>query len=843
MEKWTVEEVLAWISKQRDLKGSGICEVIKSNGLDGEALLTQKKYALESKFRKVKRSDREKFWKELAVLKESKSSKRVGFADGKKEDGYSKIGVSLDQNLESRISTCSMSNVLDEERAALLDSIPLLKELGTKIQIRLMNTATVKEFKNGDCLHKKNDPILHILVVKEGVLQLKDDDKLVSKLVSGDSFGEASLKRLTRSPVSVIAQGECKIWVIATKRMRDTLRKSKVISGFEDKRKAIKGDATADILKTKSLAPTNKSAKSDAEKAQIREALSHAPIFGNLQDFQLKEIAMEMWSIDVVAGRSLVVQGEPGDFFYIVADGELKVLKNGRKIDTIKSGGAFGELALLYGTKRNATVQAVTPCTCWALDRYTFRKILVSSQTMRLKTMENFLKSVPILKTLRKNELAKLAEALREETFYDKDMVMKEGDEDTQKFYLIWKGKAVVMKAGKSVGELQRGDYFGERALLKNAPRAATVIAQGDEEALVCLTLKRADFTALLGQLSELMSRSIVKQESTKTFTKYKHSVKREDPDIVNLKCEDLKPIVVMGKGAFGTVFLVKNIKNNKSYALKQVKMETKRGHSHLAQIKMERDIMLKLDNVFLIKLYVTFVSKAHLYFLLEPCMGGELFTILRDKGALPEDYARFYAACVIIAFEYMHSLDIIFRDLKPENLLIFNNGYIKVADFGFAKVIEDRTFTLCGTPDYLAPEVISGVGHGKGADWWAIGILLFEMVHAFPPFYAETPMQTYKKIMRESPKYPYTFTKKLKDLISKLLMKRVSQRLGVTKGGAAKIRAHEWFKKLDWEKHANLKTKPPMMPKIKSDTDCSNFDNYGSFKKWSRFEQSDFDL
>jgi len=833
MEKWTVKEVRRWLSEV-GLEGSGFREAVTRHNVDGHQLLTLQKKEFDPKFKNITQSNKKKFWEELEVLKQAKSSKRVGFAVAKSDK--TKISVTVER-CESQIMQ------LDEEQKALLDSIPLLKELDQKEQVRVMKTATLSKFNKGDILHKKNDPIMHILVVESGVLELRDGNKLVSKLNPRDSFGEASLKRLTHSPVSVIASDSCKVWVIGTKKVRYTLRKSKVITGFEDKRNAIRSESTVDILNRESLAPKKKYTKSSAEKAQILEALGQAPIFEHLQDFQLKHIAMEMWTIDVKAGKTLVAQGEPGDFFYIVAEGVLQVLKNDKKIDNIKKGGAFGELALLYGTKRNATVQAVTQCTCWALDRYTFRKILVASQTVRLKTMAQFLKSVPILKTLRKNELAKLSEALVEETFYAKHVVMKEGDEDTQKFYLIWKGKAVVMKSGKPVRELQRGDYFGERALLNNAPRTATVIAQASEEVLVCLTLKRADFTALLGKLSDMMSRTIVKQESTTTFAQYIEPVFRVDSDIADLDCDDLKPLVVLGKGAFGTVYLVKNVKNKKSYALKQVKLENKKGNTHLAQIKLERDIMLKLDNAFLIKLYVTFRSKVNLYFLLEPCMGGELFTILRDKGALPEDYARFYAACVILAFDYMHNLSIIFRDLKPENLLIADNGYIKVADFGFAKVIEDRTFTLCGTPDYLAPEVISGVGHGKGADWWAIGILLFEMVHAFPPFYAETPMQTYKKIMRANPKYPYMFTKKLKDLISKLLKKRVSQRLGVTKGGASKIRAHDWFKRLNWDDHAALKTKPPMLPTIEGDTDCSNFDDYGKFKRWSRFEQSDFGI
>ena len=127
---------------------------------------------------------------------------------------------------------------------------------------------------------------------------------------------------------------------------------------------------------------------------------------------------------------------------------------------------------------------------------------------------------------------------------------------------------------------------------------------------------------------------------------------------------------------------------------------------------------------------HATYKDTHRLYFLLEVSLGGELFTVLRARQAFDEPTARFYAASVVLAFEYLHSRDIIYRDLKPENLMMTEEGFLRVTDFGFAKVIPDgRTYTLCGTPDYLAPEIVSGKGHGKGVDWWTLGIFLFEML------------------------------------------------------------------------------------------------------------------
>ncbi len=179
-----------------------------------------------------------------------------------------------------------------------------------------------------------------------------------------------------------------------------------------------------------------------------------------------------------------------------------------------------------------------------------------------------------------------------------------------------------------------------------------------------------------------------------------------------------------------------------------------------------------------------------------------------------PEDTARFYAASVVLAFEFMHEKNIIYRDLKPENLLLDHLGFLKVTDFGFAKEIgkDGRTWTLCGTPDYLAPEIVSGKGHGKAVDWWTLGVLIYEMLASYPPFYDEEPMKTYQKIVSGKVTYPPHFSAEAVNLISKLLQLKAANRLGVIKGGAALIKAHPWFKGFDWNAHVAQKITPPIL-------------------------------
>lgn len=192
---------------------------------------------------------------------------------------------------------------------------------------------------------------------------------------------------------------------------------------------------------------------------------------------------------------------------------------------------------------------------------------------------------------------------------------------------------------------------------------------------------------------------------------------------------------------------------------------------------------MASLDSNFLVKLIGTCKDDTCLCFVLEACLAGELFTIMQRQVRLPELTARFYCACVVMGFEAMHQQDIIYRDLKPENLLLSDTGYVKIADFGLAKMVPDKTWTVCGTPDYLAPEVVCGQGHGKGVDWWTLGVFLFEMLTGEPPFFDEDIMQTYQKIINSTIDFPPYISDQVRDFIRGLLHPKAAKRLGCGRG------------------------------------------------------------
>jgi serine/threonine protein kinase len=235
-------------------------------------------------------------------------------------------------------------------------------------------------------------------------------------------------------------------------------------------------------------------------------------------------------------------------------------------------------------------------------------------------------------------------------------------------------------------------------------------------------------------------------------------------------------------------------------------------------------------DSPFVVKLYETYNGEQSLYFLLELALGGELYATYSKKGfhgSLP--HARFYIAGTVFAFEHLHEKKIIFRDLKPENLLLTDTGNIKLTDMGLAKVVVGKTYTTCGTPDYFAPELIASVGHTNAVDWWTLGVLTFELMSGHPPFESAAPMQIYSKVTKGINKV--SFPPKLKgaceDLVKGLCKKEPSDRLPMKKGGTENVKKHAWFTQnnaFDWTAMKGGTLDAPYKPKVKSKKDIANF-------------------
>ena len=283
-----------------------------------------------------------------------------------------------------------------------------------------------------------------------------------------------------------------------------------------------------------------------------------------------------------------------------------------------------------------------------------------------------------------------------------------------------------------------------------------------------------------------------------------------------------------LGTGSFGRVKLAKMNNTKKYYAIKILKKIDLIKLKQVDHILNEIKILTLVSHPFIVEIYGFTQDERYIYIILEFINGGELFTYLRSVIKFPIDQSVFYAGQVVLIFEYLHSKNIIYRDLKPENLLIDTHGYLKLTDFGFAKICLKRTYTLCGTPEYIAPEILLNKGHGKPVDWWTFGILLYEMLAGFPPFNDEDPMGIYQKILKCKVRFHSDFPSDAKSLIKHLLVIDLSKRYGNLKNGVNDIKNHRFFKDFDFRLLINRKLKGPFIPKVSGDGDTGNFNVYG---------------
>lgn len=296
-------------------------------------------------------------------------------------------------------------------------------------------------------------------------------------------------------------------------------------------------------------------------------------------------------------------------------------------------------------------------------------------------------------------------------------------------------------------------------------------------------------------------------------------------------KLEDFDTQKILGTGAFGVVYLTKHLSTGKFYAMKMLEKEKIVKLKQIEHSYYEKKILCGLNFPFCVYMKYFFKDNVYLYYILPYVAGGEMFTHLRKLGKFEETSSRFYGAQVILALEYLHACELVYRDLKPENILIERTGYIKLTDFGFCKLIRGRTWTLCGTPEYLAPEIILSKGYGMSVDWWSLGVLLFEMSAGHPPFYASDPMRIYEKIVAGKYRCPSHFSPELKDLVSRILQIDITRRLGNLKSGALDFKNHKWFREIEWDNLLNCRFPAPFIPKIRSPGDSSYFENYDEEK------------
>ena len=481
----------------------------------------------------------------------------------------------------------------------------------------------------------------------------------------------------------------------------------------------------------------------------------------------------------------IIREGSEGDGFYVMEKGRVDVFEKDAYKCSLQRGHGFGEIALLYSCPRTATVRAKENCELWFLDRQAFREITARHKRNRLNMKMSllakvraciilglFLLSLTILiltyglltnalfylsnqvkiddrtigQIMKRSEMHSMALASKFEDYPKGTTIVRQG-ESGDAFYMIETGEVDVYikeKGNKPLVTLKSGDFFGEKALLSSAVRTATCVAATNVK---CMLLMREDFVEMLGNMADLMSRSYKDHgidDSIRSDEGIVHSGDHPTGETFNKSDYDIKR--TLGVGAYGYVKLVKwkhaPKGNDQYYALKCISREKIEEKRQQKKIKREEDIMKALVHPFIARCYNVMDDHKGKYFLMEALCGGELCELLYFEQNFSERWSLFYAASVLAALAHMHERKIAYRDLKTENLVLDELGYVKVVDFGLAKKITSgQTYTFCGTPDYLAPEVILNEGYDWGVDYWGLGVLIYEMAAGIAPFYAENPM------------------------------------------------------------------------------------------------------
>lgn len=682
-------------------------------------------------------------------------------------------------------------NFIDE---ALGDNF-IFSSLNSKERTRLIGAMKKEEARAGTNIITQGEDGEFFYIVERGIVAFIADGENVGSCGIGASFGELALLYDAPRAATCLAQTDCSLWKVDQYTFRHMLAR-----------------------------------QANLHERNLCDVLKKVELFNHLAIGDLHRFYDALTPVRFEEGERIINKGDEGSVFYIIQEGVVKChdigLGDSQFVDQILGvGDWFGERALLTGEPRAANVTAISNCILMAISRETFEATFGSLQEqMKIGIRHHLLKSLPMFANsyFDAHEINELSYLLTEQCFRKDDYLCEVGKPYKQDLWIIESGSILVVhsKSGKMV-KLKPGDYFGDKSIKMDPGHISSHYAIFDENT-TCLVLTRKDIESVIGDINRL-GEIIPFQDSTA---------------IKSINFNDLEKHRILGMGAFGKVWLTSHKTVNEHgvglkvpYALKQL---DKRALIQSRQVKgviREKDVMYSIKHPFLIHLVCSFQDENSVYLLLELVPGGELFTILHasDKDGLPNDHARFYAACILEALAHLHRRNICYRDIKPENVLIDSQGYCIVADMGFAKVVLDTTYTLCGTPEYLAPEIIMSKGHDKSVDYWSFGVLVYELLVGRSPFYfyGTDQISLFKRIVLVNYEIPSVVNDDAKDMIQKLLVRRQTSRLGNLRNGPKDVQDHLWFKPVNFKKLVKKEIMAPWIPSISDPFDSSHFDDH----------------
>lgn len=593
--------------------------------------------------------------------------------------------------------------------------------------------------------------------------------------------------------------------------------------------------------------------KSNDDKTFIKGIFKQNEFFSQLDKTQLKELVECCYIYEITTGEYLYKEGGLGEALFIIEEGVFQIEKGDKILGEISKNSITGEASVLYRCQRTASCKAISDeCKVWCLQQDSFQNVMLKSHFKLKNEYVELLRNVPILSQLSESSLLSVINIVQELSFQKDDYIFKKG-EIGNVFFIVKTGSVMIYKKLNKTSErsvlykqLGRGSYFGEKALLNEERRPFD--AKAGENGCVVLSIESDDFTILISEQDELqevenlsnqhnrnnISACTPQSEYMKISENQKiHGHRRikslQDQsisfEISKIKLDDLKNIMTRMTDQFSRLDLVAYKGDNKQmFLLKQIKKRLVYDANIQDKIIYEKKLLNQSTSPFIVKLFKTFKDRKYLYMLFEPCLGGDMLTLLSNHGRLDDLSSKFYAGCVVEALSYLHKNNIIFRNFKTDNTFIDSNGYLKLAEFTNVKKlgIGSKAWTFIGEPEYIAPEIILNKGYDYGVDYWAFGIFIYELLMGNTPFRGNDPMKIYNMALKglEHVVFPDFVNRVAALLIKKLCKVHPNERLGHQKGGWNDVRKHKWFDGFDWQKLIKRQLIPPYLPNILQNID-----------------------
>lgn len=695
------------------------------------------------------------------------------------------------------------------------------------------------EAPEGEVIIAEGDPGDNFYILEEGTCEVTINGELIGNLSDATSFGDLALMYNCPRSATITAKTDSILWTLD----RVFFRQAMVTS-------------------------------SSNQNFQLSQFLSKIKLFETLSIQSLNQLARSLMKKSYDDGEFIITQGEIGETFYIIATGNVKVTRMGdsgeeTELVRLSEGEVFGELALIKKEPRAANIIAVGPTECFYLNKNDFSSML-GEIVDKLKDIAEFrvLRSCKVFNSLSENKLRTFRGSFYNHTMFKGQRLVC----DPINIYIIMEGliesaSGSKYTSGACIGDLVRGAdeiagsltaisdevklVYLERQALKDqisiqeeekstqgSIAAATSIRRGSVFGSQAVSLDTGRSGSMI--CGDDQGKSLKDLERSKSKRRQTATSRRESvASMIITQMDTLEIVRPLGSGTFGNVYLSKHRVTGKYIALKCLDKAALVNGSQQQYVRREIIALQTFNHPFIGSYYGIITTPRKIFFCLEFITGGELWSLMYGSGEGEEspvagpyggirlDTVILYSACVAVALEHIHDQGYSYRDLKPENLLISHNGYVKLVDMGFAKAVPFvnsksgqvlyRTFTLCGTPDYMAPEVVLTQGHDKSADYWAFGVLIYEMLCGHTPFEGRNQQRTFEKIVHSQKYLQFQpgFDPHCKSFIRKLLHPNPSLRLGALQNGFGDIKDHAFFttNALKWDDLLSQKITMPFIP------------------------------